>query len=260
MGIYTFAEPAVVEPPLPRSIADLTKTLQESLNFDARRARALLTQLDMSTVDLRPWHDFDHDVRDSYGRLLLARGDNFELMVMSWAPGDYSAIHDHGVAEWGAVRYFGAADHIVFAERDGLLSINRRMTMRTNDVFAVDHSLIHLMGNPTDFPFISLHLYGRSHAANSITGSARIFDLYENQIQRTDGGVFFCLPEQDIQRREPCPLADIPTRLLHHRLMLARIERILASGNPNPVLEDKAQHLGDEIRRLLDLESSRTNS
>jgi hypothetical protein len=260
MSFYTFAEPAVVEPPLPRCIADLTKTLEESAGFDAGRARALIAQLDVSTADLRPWHDFDHGVRDSYGRLLLARGDNFELMVMSWAPGDYSAIHDHGVAEWGAVRYFGAADHIVFTEREGSLSINQRMTMRTNDVFAVDHSLIHLMGNPTDFPFISLHLYGRTQAADSITGSARIFDLYENRIQRTDGGVFFCLPEQDIRRREPCPSADIPTRLLHHRLMRARIERILASGSPDPVLEDKAQHLSKEIRRLSDLESPRADS
>ena len=211
---------------LPGPIRDLVRTLESGLRFDASQAAEMLSKLEIGDSDLRPWHDFNHPVTESYGRLLVAAGHNFELMVMSWAPGDYSAIHDHGAAEWGGVRYFGPADHVIFDEDRGLLSLKERMTMGVGDVYAVDESLIHLMGNPTDSPFVSLHLYGRSEAAESIPGGARIFDLYEQRIQRTDGGVFFCLPEELITGREPCPRPDDATRSLHHRLMLARLRRM----------------------------------
>ncbi len=249
MNIPMSAAPAI-ETSVPDSIEALTEMLERAPDFDAARAYALLANLDVSAEDLRPWHDFNHSVRDSYGRLLIKRGANFELMVMSWAPGDYSAIHDHGVAEWGAVRYFGAADHIIFTEKHGALSVAQRMTMRSGDVFAVEPALIHLMGNPTRTPFISLHLYGRTQPAESITGKARIFDLHENTIQRTDGGVFFCLPESDIRARESCPVADARTRLLHHKLMLTRIERILKGTGFDPALGAKAEQLRGEIRHL----------
>lgn len=249
MSLPIAAEPAV-NSDISESLAELIRTLESSDHVDAARAAALLVELDVDTEDLRPWHNVDHPVCDSYGRLLLCGGANFELMVMSWAPGDYSAIHDHGVAEWGAVRYFGAADHIVFEESDGLLSLKQRLTMHVDDVYAVDRSLIHLMGNPTDRAFVSLHLYGRTQAADSITGSARIFDLYEHKIQRTDGGVFFCLPESNIKRREPCPEAEPPIRLLHHQLMLARLERMTESTKLDSGLTTRIRELREEIDAL----------
>ena len=121
--------------------------------------------------------------------------------------------------------------------------------MQVDDVVSVDHSLIHLMGNPTHLPFTSLHLYGREQASASVTGGARIFDLAEERIQRTDGGVFFCLPEREIEKREPCPTADAATRQLHHRLMLRRIERILASEGSvaEKWLSDRARWLRAEL-------------
>ncbi|MDH3639348.1 MAG: cysteine dioxygenase family protein [Gammaproteobacteria bacterium] len=259
MNATILAQPSV-EVGVPQCLTRLVDTLECVTSFDAAQAATMLAEVDVSNADLSPWYDFDHPVRDSYGRLLVKRGSNFELMVMSWAPGDYSAIHDHGVAEWGAVRYFGAADHIVFTESAGLLSLERRMTMRIDDVFAVDHTLIHLMGNPTETPFVSLHLYGRADSAESITGGARIFELYENKIQRTDGGVFFCLPEGDIERRESCPDADPETRILHHKLMLDRIERVLASERPDPVLAAKQQRLKRELERLSGQQSLRVAS
>lgn len=234
----------------PETIRELLTALESGHGFDSDQAAELLSALTLDHADLRPWQDFDHPVRDSYGRLLVAGGANYELMVMSWAPGDYSAIHDHGIAEWGAVRYFGAADHVIFRQVGGTLTLDQRMTMNVDDVFAIDGSLIHLMGNPTERPFVSLHLYGREHAADAVTGGARIFDLYENAIQRTDGGVFFCLPEADISRREPCPAADPPSRLLHHQLMLARMERIWGRGGRDPVLAERMASLRAQILQL----------
>lgn len=235
---------------LPGALEGLLRELDHSGCADATIAAGLLENLDLQVADLQPWQDIDHSLCDSYGRQLVARGSNYELMVMSWAPGDYSAIHDHGLAEWGAVRYFGVADHLVFAERSGCLTLDQRMSMRPGDVFPVEPELIHAMGNGTDFPFLSLHLYGRADAADSITGSARVFDLFEQRIQRTDGGVFFCLPERDIVSRQACPTADRSTTMLHHELMLARIERNLASGCAGAAWADRAASLRASILQL----------
>ena len=214
----------------PRALERLLASIGDGRGLTPTSAATLLAAADLAPDDLLAWADFDHPIRDSYGRRLVARGARFELMVMSWQPGDYSAVHDHGYTEWGAVRYFGPAEHVVFRERDGRLGVESRTTQLPGSVCAVDHDLIHLMGNAGPRPFLSLHLYGQARPCDAVTGDARIFDLFEQRIQRTDGGVFYCLPEREIARREPCPAADAETTRLHHTLMLARLERVLAAG------------------------------
>ncbi len=232
------------------TLSRLILSLETTEHIDPDRAATLLQEACINPSDLLPWYDLEHSAQDSYGRKLVKQGRNFELMVMSWAPGDYSAIHDHGIAEWGAVQYFGAADHIIFKEHNRILTTETRMTMTTHSVYAVDHSLIHLMGNPGDAPFISLHLYGRESPTDTITGNARIFDLWEQRIQRTDGGVFFGLPESEVLSRETAPEADSQTRLLHHQLMLNRMESMLQSEGFNPELSQRANYLRIAIDRL----------
>ncbi len=232
------------------SLAGLIHRLEGTKHIDPDSAAILLQEATIHPIDLLPWLDLEHPAQDSYGRKLVKQGRNFELMVMSWAPGDYSAIHDHGIAEWGAVQYFGAADHIIFKEHQGVLTTEARMTMSLGSVYAVDHSLIHLMGNSGESPFISLHLYGRENPAETITGNARIFDLWEQRIQRTDGGVFFGLPESEILWRETAPAADIETTLLHHQLMLNRVDRIYRAEGCNPDLTQRAKQLHIAIEQL----------
>ncbi len=232
------------------TLSQLIQRLETTEHIDPDGAAILLQEACINPRDLRPWYDFDHPAQDSYGRKLVKQGRNFELMVMSWLPGDYSAIHDHGIAEWGAVQYFGAADHMIFKEHHGILTTDIKMTMSLQSVYAVDQSLIHLMGNPGETPFISLHLYGRDHPAEMITGNARIFDLWEQRIQRTDGGVFFGLPESEILWRETAQAADRETTLLHHQLMLNRVESILQTERYNPELSQRANHLRIVIDRL----------
>ena len=232
------------------TLSRLIHRLETTEHIDPDRAATLLQEANVDPRDLLPWYDFEHPVQDSYGRKLVKQGRNFELMVMSWLPRDYSAIHDHGIAEWGAVQYLGAADHIIFKEHNGVLTTETRMPMSLGAVYAVDHSLIHLMGNPGDTPFISLHLYGRENPADAITGNARIFDLWEQRVQRTDGGVFFCLPESEILWRETAPAADRETTLLHHQLMLNRVKNILQSEGFNPELSQRVDQLRIAINQL----------
>ena len=247
--------PLTLSPPTESSViastlAQFIHKLETTEHLDPDRAATLLQDANIDPRELLPWYDFEHPVQGSYGRKLVKKGRNYELMVMSWAPSDYSAIHDHGIAEWGAVQYFGAADHIIFKEHHGVLTTETRMRMSLSSVYAVDHSLIHLMGNPGDTPFVSLHLYGRKNPAETITGNARIFDLWEQRIQRTDGGVFFGLPESEILWREIAPTADRETTLLHHQLMLNRVKNILLSEEFNPELSQRANQLRIAIEQL----------
>ena len=200
-----------------------------------------------------PWADFDHPVADSYGRQLVHHGGHFEVMVMSWLPGDCSAIHDHGSTQWGAVQCFGAAEHYIYRFSEGKLKTLDPAHYTPGMVRAVDHNLIHQMGNSSDRPFLSLHVYGCPNKAESITGNARIFDLWENSIQYTDGGVFFCLPELEIKQKDYGLVADKTAILRHHHQMANRIQRILQSQNDdqyNDQLRKKLLSLHAKLMRL----------
>lgn len=203
----------------------------------------------IQTEDLLPWADWKHPIRDSYGRRLVYRSDRFEVMVMSWLPGDYSAIHDHGATQWGAVLFLGTADHITYQFEGGVLKTAAQQSFTPGSVNGVDQKLIHQMGNPSDEPFLSLHVYGCHQACDAITGNARLFDLHEGTIQYTDGGVFFCLPESEIKARTYGICGDRSTTLRHHQQMGDRIHRILAQET-DPALTSKLTQLRRQIERL----------
>ena len=112
-------------------------------------------------------------------------------MVMTWLPGDFSAIHDHGLAQWGAVQCFGQAEHYTY-ELDRLhLCHEEALPYESGQVRLVMPSLIHQMGNAGTERFLSLHVYGCRDVRPAITASARVFELDEGCIQFTNGGVFF---------------------------------------------------------------------
>jgi len=219
----------------------LINALQNANNLTPNSIKRLVEQAHISEADLLPWADFAHPVTDSYGRKLVFDGGHFEIMAMSWLPGDISAIHDHGSTEWGAVQSFGSAAHYIYTLQQTttgpVLSQPMAAPYKPGMVREVDHHLIHQMGNIGEMPFLSLHVYGlekQSASSVAITGNARIFDLSEGSIQYTDGGVFFCLPESQINQREYGLSADPKAEALHNQQMSDRIRRILKSQHkPN---------------------------
>lgn len=238
---------------LPESLRTIVETAARDGISSPAAAQRLLRDAEISLDDVLPWAEFDHNAADGYGRNAVALGEKFELMVMSWAPGDFSAIHDHGSTEWGAVLYFGEAEHAVYKVVNDELQTVHRTQMRAGDVNQVDHTLIHQMGNSSDEPFVSVHLYGCDEPvgeSGSVTADARIFDLEEQTIQLTSGGVFYCLPEDQIERREPGIRADAATTIVHHEQMLDRIERMVLAGEASVSHVAHANRLRAELERL----------
>ncbi|MGK7898468.1 MAG: cysteine dioxygenase family protein [Xenococcus sp. (in: cyanobacteria)] len=236
---------------LPDSLQHLIFLLSQTKNLTSRQVHQSLQQAQVQQKDLIAWATFDHPVTHSYGRKLVYDGGYFEIMVMSWLPGDVSAIHDHGATQWGAVQCFGNASHWAYQLNDNLLQTQEFRQFSSGQIVRVSHELIHQMGNATKDNFLSLHVYGTSQECPSITGNARIFDLFEQSIQYTDGGVFFCLPEAEIARKTYGLNADITSSLRHHQQMRSRVEAILqASPADSQYWQDKISKLDREIARL----------
>ena len=216
---------------LPDSLQSLISLLSQASRITPDKVYQNLVQANIRPSDLSDWVTFDHPVVDSYGRRLVYNGGYFEIMVMSWMPGDVSAIHDHGQAQWGAVQCFGQGIHTVYSFVEETLLTEAETPLFPNQIVRVNHNLIHQMSNYSPEPFLSLHVYGCYEHQDLITGDTRIFDLLEGKIQYTNGGVFFCLPEGEIIRRGQDIKADNLTTLQHHQQMRDRIIKILNSSN-----------------------------
>ncbi|MCB0632732.1 MAG: methyltransferase domain-containing protein [Saprospiraceae bacterium] len=212
---------------LPSSLQYIIRSLQEQRELRPSHLTRILHEAEVKAEDLSPWADLEHTASDSYGRQLVYKGGHFEIMVMSWQPGDFSTIHDHGHTQWGAVQIFGPAEHATFRLENGKLTTLARWDVSPGDIVGVSHTLIHQMGNPTEqTPFLSLHIYGNVEEIKNVTGDARIFDPGKQVIYRVDGGVFFGLPEEKIKKTEPGPAADFPTSLRHMTELIRRLRKM----------------------------------
>ncbi len=237
---------------LPQSIEYLIASLLSSENLTPELVRQLIVDANIQEDDLLLWETFNHPVTHGYGRKLVFDGGYFEIMVMSWRPGDFSAIHDHGFTQWGAVQSFGRARHISYELKENILKTQHQMWFEPHQVVTVNHDLIHQMGNQTDEYFLSLHVYGCNDRYGGITSDARIFDLWEGSIQSTNGGVFFCLPETEISQRQYNLQGDLSSTLLHHQLMLDRINYILEdSDSCSYAWKLRAELLESKIKQII---------
>lgn len=209
---------------LPHSLQYIIKAIYEEPSLSAGKVKNIVKQAQVTQEDLMPWADFDHPKQDCYGRKMLYDGGFFDVMVMSWVPGDFSGLHDHGYAQWGAVKSFGVAEHAVFWVQDNEIRTLSRQMIKAGQVIGVGHQLVHQMGNSTEDNYLSLHIYGNYDREENVTADARIFDLDENHIQRVDGGAFFALPLHQIKKRETCPMPDFLTRLRHQVEVMRRVQ------------------------------------
>jgi SAM-dependent methyltransferase len=216
---------------LPESVASLCEKLLQTEVVKPHEICQMIKEADITVIDLMPWADLDHSPADSYGRKMVFEGPNFEVMVMSWKAGDFSAIHDHGYTQWGAVKVFGEAEHATFRVEDDKIHTLSRTKLKPGTVVGVGHSLIHQMGNSSSNEgYISLHVYGDLVQRENVTADARLYDLESGKVQRVNGGVFFALPENEIDAFEDGPMGDFPTRLRHHIELVRRLRRIKHGG------------------------------
>lgn len=185
---------------IPTSLQRLIDLLENNPNLNPLKAKQLVLSANVQVEDMMVYADFDHPTEDNYGRKLVFDGGRFEVMVMSWNPGHYSSIHNHGYTDWGVVQVFGNTQNINFCIKNGELQIAKKEVLQPGEAIKVNNALIHQMGNPTSSPYLTLHVYGSNSLDTDVTADAQNFDLEHNRIAFTTGGAFFNLPDTDINR------------------------------------------------------------
>ena len=111
---------------------------------------------------------------ESYSRnaIYIAPDNSMSLFALVWLPGQWTPIHDHGT--WGVVGvYEGSIQERNFIRtdnkgRDALNDIELTpggsviLTPGSVTSFVPNPDHIHITGNGTDKPVVSLHLYGHA--------------------------------------------------------------------------------------------------
>ena len=179
----------------------------------------------ISFEDLLPYADFDHPKEDGYGRQIAVAGKHYEIMVMSWNPGDFSAVHDHGYTTWGAVQVFGHVMHHTFAIKQDRFAITRKEIIADGTIIKVNNPLIHQMGNVTSKPYLTMHVYGDNEYVGDVTADSRIFELETGLIKHTTGGAFFNLPDEKVYDVEEMPEIDYQTFVHQASILMQYYQR-----------------------------------
>jgi cysteine dioxygenase len=107
-----------------------------------------------------------HFLDGDYARNLVLRTPHFELLVLCWRPGQASTIHDHA-GSLNAIRVrSGELTSRVFRPVPGAAPGAGPVALASEDdvrpgeaLLGVDRGGIHQLGNTTDEPLVTVHVY-----------------------------------------------------------------------------------------------------
>ena len=181
---------------LPPCILSIIHALESTQEHDNQALLKLLDRTDFSENALLEYNTFSHPKEDSYGRNTLYQGKYFSIYIMSWSPGDFTAIHNHGHSEWGAVYFFGDAEHRTYTIEGNKVSLLEKEILKKGTIAPVCGNLTHAMGNLSDTPFFTLHIYGSNSYQGAITEDSTIYELEKNRIRTTLGPAFLDMKDE----------------------------------------------------------------
>ncbi|MCB0497590.1 MAG: cysteine dioxygenase family protein [Cyclobacteriaceae bacterium] len=176
-------------------LVDFVEASQEHVTVQL--AADMLKRAKITEDDLQPWADYTHPAQDGYGRKLAYQTDKYEIMVMTWNPGDYSSVHDHGYTQWGAVQVFGNVMHQTFSNTGERFRLSKKEILPYGSIAKVNNALIHQMGNVTTNPYLTLHMYGANEPHETVTADMKVYELETGVIRETSGGAFFNLTDEE---------------------------------------------------------------
>jgi len=153
--------------------------------------------------DFAPFTTFNHPKKESYGRRLIFDNGNFKILLMSWTPGDFTAIHNHGIAEFGCVYFFGEATHRLYSFNNDELKIIKKDIFHKSQIVPVRGDLTHLMGNAGSGDFATLHIYGSNRHPDNITTNAKVYVPEEKKVFTTTGSAYLKMDKKLILSETP---------------------------------------------------------
>ncbi len=197
---------------LPQAIQNIIKALQrpkQVLNNDL--LIEIINNANISKEELLKYSTFDHCKTESYGRNTLYLNDNFGIYVMSWSQGDFTGIHGHGHSEWGVVYFLGDADHRTYKVEGNKVELDVAEVIKEGSAAPVCGDLVHAMGNLSQKPFITLHIYGSNSYKGTITEDSQLYEIEKNRIRTTLGPAYLNISDELCKKSKQGILTDEKT-------------------------------------------------
>ncbi len=147
-------------PTLPPALSRLIAELDDSERLDRATLGAVIGRCDVSLDDVR---SFVTPNAHAYARHRIARTERYEVLVMTWLPGQRSAPHDHGGSVCAFRVVAGHVSETGFASAiDGCVEPQQHYQIGAGDL-VVDSSGggVHALANADGAtePLVTLHVY-----------------------------------------------------------------------------------------------------
>lgn len=211
---------------IPEKVLKLAQKIKTIDSPDFIFLKKTVAGTEVSANDLENFASFNHPANQSYGRHLLYDSRRLKIFLMCWAPGDFTAIHDHGQTRWGCVIALGNFTHRVYHFENGLLKIKSDDPFGEGQVACLTGDFIHMMGNAGNRNIMSLHIYGSDSEDKSLAKRSRIYQIEKSKIITTNGPAFLDCPEDSILQQEYFDSFDQNTLLDYLSLMGLRSKKI----------------------------------
>ena len=221
-------------PDIPSKLMHLIRILEASDSADFLFLKKAVSATKLSANDLKPFALFNHPADQSYGRHLLYESHRLKIFLMCWAPGDFTAIHDHGQTEWGCVIALGDFTHRLYYLEDEQLNLKSVEPFGEGQIACLKGDLIHMMGNAGNRNIMSLHIYGSDSANKSLAKRSRVYFPEKKKVITTNGPAFLSCPEDSILEQEYFDSIDRNALLDYLNLIKLRSEKTRQRGVKGP--------------------------
>ncbi len=137
------------------------KTIQnliEAMNdTESQQHPKLLQHLNIPIEVFEPCATWDEG---GYTRNCLARTDDYELILICWAPGAKTSVHNHNDQHCWMYQISGDLKEQRFAKPDGQLNMTRESELKQGEfTYMHDRMGFHQLQNPAETKAMSLHIY-----------------------------------------------------------------------------------------------------
>lgn len=183
----------------PKCINQMVKELNSHQVHSNELVSEIVSAISFDRSEIEAFNTYNHNLKDSYGRKLVYDSERFKILVMSWLPGDFTAIHNHGTTEWGSVHFFGKATHRLYDNSTGMLAVISKEQFEEGQNAAVCGDLTHMMGNTSKKEFITLHIYGKDSEENKVADDTMVYLPEFQKVATTSGTAYLNLDKSLIK-------------------------------------------------------------
>jgi cysteine dioxygenase len=202
------------------SLLRLIKAIESEENIDNRLLKEIIQQSGLDEADFHQFTRFNHDIAESYGRNKIYEGVRFSVFLMSWAPEDFTAIHSHGYCEWGAVVFFGDMNHRLYKTAENKVELVEKSIVPKGTIAPVTGRLVHAMGNLSDSPVMSLHMYGSNNLLINSNDDSIVYELEKKLVRTTNGSAYINMPDEFYKKTESGIETNVETISDYFKILL----------------------------------------